>query len=238
MTIFVATSDVHAPRYLGLMSLSLKALEREGVEPCFVILAGDLTDKGRTSLVGIVFNYVRRTWRDKAVIAVFGNEEYHNIRPLLKIMYQDVIWLDDETSIIECDGVRVAIVGTSGALDEPTRWQARNMPWIAREYMYRPARIARLIREARSSADRVIVVSHYGLSKETLRGEDPKIWKYLYSSSMEKVIASEKPDIAVHGHAHKGSPRACVSGVPVYNVALPLNKALVVIDLESKCSPR
>ena len=233
--VFIATADIHSPRYLSLFKASLRMLVKRGVDPCFIVIAGDLIDKGKTVMAGLVVKELAGAWRDKPLIAVFGNEEYHKVRPILKKMYSEVSWLEDEIAFVDCSGTRVGIIGTQGALQEPTSWQARNMPWLAREYETKPRIVAGLVREAKSMAHKSILVSHYGVARATLAGENPSIWRYLYSSSMEEVIAREKPDIVVHGHAHKGSPYGCVSGVPVYNVALPLNRGMVIVSLNSTC---
>ena len=194
-------------------------------------MAGDLVDRGRVQMLEPVLAVVRSAWGKARLIAVFGNEEYHSVRDDLVKRYRDVLWLDDDKTVVDCNGLRVSVVGTSGSLDRLTRWQERNMPWLKEVYSSRPKKLARLIDEARSEADVVVLVSHYALSRATIRGERPSIWPELYSSSMEELLRSKKPDIAIHGHAHKGTPRAIVSGVPVYNVALPLNRSVTVIRL-------
>ncbi len=227
--VIAAVSDVHSPRFLSLLREALSSWN-EG-DPCVLILAGDIVDRGRAPMVEPVVAMVKRRFPGARLVAVFGNEEYEQSRPILKRLAPEVAWLDDEVLYIECEGATLGIVGTQGALERPTRWQARNKPWLYRVYRERPRKIAGLLREARGGADYVILASHYGLARATLAGEDPRIWPYLYSSLMEEVIKKEKPDVAIHGHAHKGTPRAVVGGVHVYNVALPLNKKVVPVRL-------
>ncbi len=224
-----AVSDVHSPRFLPLLR---EALESWGDgEPCAVLLAGDIVDKGRAPMVEPVVAMLRRRFPSARLLAVFGNEEYEQVRPVLRRLAPEVTWLEDELAVVDCGGSRVGVVGTQGALERPTRWQARHMPWLARVYRERPRRVAELLRRARGEADYVVLLSHYGLARATVVGEDPRIWPYLYSSLMEEVVRRERPDAAVHGHAHKGTPRAVVAGVPVYNVALPLNRRLTPVRL-------
>ena len=163
--------------------------------------------------------------------AVPGNEDYEEVMGEIRRATPGFAWLEDEYRVFDCPWGSVAVVGTRGALDRLTRWQRRHRPWLARVYRERPAVVARLIDEARREADRVVLLSHYGLARATLRGEDPRIWPELYSSRMERVVAEKRPDAAVHGHAHNGTPRASVARVPVYNVALPLNRAIVKVAL-------
>jgi hypothetical protein len=49
---------------------------------------------------------------------------------------------------------------------------------------------------------------------------------------MESVIVDNKVTFAVHGHAHYGIPLAFAKNVPIFNVAYPVNKKIVVIDTE------
>jgi len=222
-------SDIHSPRFLPLLR---GALGSWGLgEPCAVLLAGDIIDRGRAVMVEPVVSELRRRFPGSQLVAVFGNEEYEQVRGALRRMAPEVRWLEDEVYYVECSGCRVGVVGTQGALERPTRWQARHMPWLARVYRERPGRIAGLVREARREADRVVLLSHYAVARATVVGEDPRIWPYLYSSLMEEVVRRERPDAAVHGHAHKGTPTGRVDGVPVYNVALPLTRRLTPIPL-------
>lgn len=72
--------------------------------------------------------------------------------------------------------------------------------------------------------ERVVVVLHFSPIPETLEGEPPEIFPFLGSSRLaETVDRFDGVQLALHGHAHKGTyegrtPR----GVPVYNVARPL----------------
>ncbi len=224
--IIYATSDIHSPRYLGIFRHAVSLADKRA---CIVVLAGDLIDKGRVAFLDPVVKAVQSTFRDAVVLGVFGNEEYHEVRSVIKDRYPDIMWLEDSYVKVKCNEDSIAVIGTTGALDRPTRWQRRNMPWLENVYKERPRRIAELIKEARSSSRRVILASHYALTRATLKGENPRIWPELYSTAMEKVIKAEKPDAAIHGHAHNGVRMALVDGVPVFNVALPLNRQLVEV---------
>ncbi len=171
-----------------------------------------------------MFNAVRQAFPGSRLVAVFGNEEYHDREEEYRRAYPFVDWLNDEYKVYDCWGLGIAVIGTRGAIDRLTTWQRKHMPWLEDVYRRRPSIIAKLIDKARREADKIIVLSHYGLAKETIVGEPPRLWPYLYSRAMERVIREKKPDAAVHGHAHRGTPKAMISGVPVYNVALPLNR--------------
>ncbi len=223
-----AVSDVHSPRYLPEFSRALNELAEK---PGIFVMAGDMIDKGRILFLEPILSRIKRALGDLPLVAVFGNEEYQDIRGMLRSRYSDITWLEDEATYIDCNGVRVAIVGTMGSLQRPTRWQARNLPGIAETYKRRPRLILSLIREAKKRADKTVLVSHYALSRATIEGEPVTNWPWLYSPRMETVIKEAKPDIAIHGHAHKGKPFSVLDGVPIYNVAFPLNKKIIIINI-------
>lgn len=224
-----AVSDIHSPRFLALFKQAIQRAPND--KPCMLILAGDLIDKGRVDMLKPVIEEIEAKWGDVKLVAVFGNEEYHDVRGDLIHKYPMVEWLNDEKKVYDCGKLRVAIIGTQGSLDRLTRWQSKHMPWLAEEYSRRPSIIANLIVEARREADIVILVSHYVLASSNLKGEDPRIWPEMYSKAMEKVVAESKPHIAIHGHAHLGKAYSLVNGVPVYNVALPLVKDITKVSL-------
>jgi Icc-related predicted phosphoesterase len=71
--------------------------------------------------------------------------------------------------------------------------------------------------------DRRVAVMHYSPIRATVAGEDPEIFPFLGSSRLEEPINRFRVSAVFHGHAHNGaSEGATVSGVPVYNVSLPV----------------
>ena len=229
----LATADIHSPHYLMILRSALQKLERESKNACLILLAGDIVDKGRVEAARPVFNLIREHLPSARIVAVFGNEEYHELEDDFKRAYPEVDWLNDEYKIYQCDNVSIAIVGTRGSLEKPTSWQRKHMPWLVHVYRERPHIVRKILREAKRESDKVILLSHYALSKATIKGEHPAIWPHLYDPAMEALIREEKPDAAVHGHAHKGRPYAIVDSVPVYNVALPLNRRIVRVTFKT-----
>lgn len=66
-----------------------------------------------------------------------------------------------------------------------------------------------------------ISITHYAPIKETVLGEPEPIFPFLGSSRLERVLERHSPQLAFHGHAHKGTFSAeTKSGVRVFNVAL------------------
>ena len=68
-----------------------------------------------------------------------------------------------------------------------------------------------------------IVLTHYSPVQDTVEGEPLEIYPFLGSSRLEEPINRYQVSAVVHGHAHRGQPEGrTATGVPVYNVSLPL----------------
>lgn len=229
--LIAATSDIHSPRFLHLLRMAVSAWSLG--RPCVLLLAGDLLDRGRVGAFKPALDLLELVAQGAPIVGVFGNEDYDTIREAIAKTYPRVLWLQDDYTVVDCGCESLGIVGSTGALDSLTRWQARNRPELERVFRERPRLLEELISRARREAGRVVLLTHYAVSRATVEGEDPRIYPYLYSSMMERMIARARPSAAVHGHAHNGKPRASVAGVPVYNVALPLNKRIVRVQPRS-----
>jgi Icc-related predicted phosphoesterase len=79
---------------------------------------------------------------------------------------------------------------------------------------------------ARLRTPRRIAVLHYAPIRATVETEPAEILAFLGSSRLEEPINRYSVTLAVHGHAHHGAPEGrTATGVPVYNVALPVLQA-------------
>ena len=67
---------------------------------------------------------------------------------------------------------------------------------------------------------RRIVLLHYAPVPETLVGEPEGIWAFLGSSRLALPIGAHRPDLVLHGHAHRGTFAGELGEVPVRNVAV------------------
>src|SRR5947208_2659675 len=54
----------------------------------------------------------------------------------------------------------------------------------------------------------------------TLEGEPRVIWAFLGTDRMAPPIGKHRPDVVLHGHAHRGTFEGEIGEVPVYNVAV------------------
>src|SRR5207247_1273650 len=76
---------------------------------------------------------------------------------------------------------------------------------------------------ARLRTTHMIALMHYSPVQQTVEGEPLEIYPFLGSSRLEEPINRYPVSLVLHGHAHRGQLEgATKSGVPVYNVSLPL----------------
>ncbi len=224
-----AVGDVHGSRYFSVFVASLRSLV--GFKPDFIVFAGDMVDEGKVEDLEPILNAVRGKFPGVPIISVFGNEEYHELENGFIKRYPEVIWLNDTPAILVANGVRVGFVGTRGALEKLTFWQRRHKPELELIYKERPKIIKKLIMEVRKYSDLVIFITHYAPTFITVKGEPEKVYPYMGSREMEKVIKEVKPEVVIHAHAHNARKvEAVLDGVKVYNVSLPARRGITLIE--------
>ena len=229
--LIACVSDVHSPQYFDEF---VRAMDNLRIKPDLFLMAGDMIDRGKTE----EFEKIHNVLFGKIycpIVACFGNNEYAQLREEMKEKYPDIKFLDDESLVLEIQGMRVGIVGSTGSLDRPTTWQKKNIPDIEKIYEERVKLVDKLLAELK--ADFKILLIHYSPTYKTLEGEDPRFYPNLGSQRYEKVLVERKPDLVIHGHSHNGIKKAWIDTVPIFNVAFPANKEIVVIDTEKDLKP-
>jgi len=229
----MATSDVHSPRFLlhYMGALSRHREECSSVE--LVLWAGDMVEKGNVGALRSVLEATKRICSRARIVAVFGNEEFMDREHEFVKRYPEVIWLNDNYYIfVSSKGEEIAIYGTRGSLDRPTRWQRKHIPGIEMIYKERVERLRKIVKELKKNYKKVVVLMHYAPTYATLEGEDKSIWPEVGSLLMEAAIREVKPTIVIHGHAHNSKRlEAHTNGVRVINVAFPARKDIVILSL-------
>ncbi|NPA97974.1 MAG: metallophosphoesterase [Crenarchaeota archaeon] len=225
-----ATADIHSPKYLSLFIKSLKELEEN---PDVFVLAGDIVYKNKIEMLRPVIESIRRNLGDIRIIGVFGNEEYRDYEEKYIQRYPEIVWLNDSYVILEINGLKTGFIGTRGALDRPTTWQLKNMPGIQEYYDSLPGRIEEIAYTLqRLNIDKMVLISHYGVTYRNLRGEPRHVWPHLASRKFEKIVEKGLFDLVIHGHAHNAViDKVLIGKTPVYNVSLPARKKIVMIEL-------
>jgi Icc-related predicted phosphoesterase len=221
-----AMSDVH---YSRTSAGTLQPVFQQVAESAdLLVLCGDLTDYGLAEEARVLAKDLTSGLKIP-VVAVLGNHDFeageqHEIAKILTDA--GVRMLDGDT--YEFHGVGFAGVrgfcggfgrGALGAWGEPIIKQFVHE--ALQEVLKLESALARLKTQHR------IALIHYAPVRGTVEGEPLEIYPFLGSSRFEEPLTRYSVSAVFHGHAHRGSPEGRTSsGIPVFNVCLPLLKAL------------
>jgi uncharacterized protein len=206
---------------------------RERVEAAFaevagvdlILLAGDLTTHGEPDQGAVLADICRSV--EPRVVAVLGNHDWHANRtgelvPLLEDA--GVSMLDPGWTTCEIDGRSVGIAGTKGFVGGFPDSQLPDFgePILRQVYRDTTAEVEAIETglEAIAGCDHRIVLLHYAPTTTTLEGEPRVIWAFLGTDRLAPPIGDTRPDVVLHGHAHRGTFAGEIGDVPVYNVAV------------------
>jgi Icc-related predicted phosphoesterase len=193
-----------------------------------LLLAGDLTHLGKTSEARILADELRDV--PVPVVAVLGNHDFHSGEAAaIRRMLEDtgVLMLEGESATLDVRGERVGIAGVKGfgggfagacghKFGEP---EMKAFVQISED---EAARLETSLREI-ESCDYRIALLHYAPITATLEGERLEIFPFLGAYQLADALDRAGADLALHGHAHHGSPEGSTpGGIPVRNVAMPL----------------
>ncbi len=224
------TADIHGPKYLGLLTDSLKKAEKEIQECSLFLLVGDIVLKNRVHDLNKVLEAITGFYTGK-VLACFGNEEYsQSMNEYLE--FKEITWLNDELKRVKANETIINIIGSRGCLDRPPYWQRTHVNNIWNIYREKANKIEKLLIKAKKGNGITVVLTHYAPTYVTLKGEKEKFFPEIGCRKLEKLITKYEPDFWFHGHAHKSIlPEAEINSTKVLNVALPARKEIVVVDL-------
>jgi Icc-related predicted phosphoesterase len=188
-----------------------------------LVLCGDLTDYGLPEEARLLARELAAA--RVPTVAVFGNHDYESdhgdeVRTILT---------DAGVTVLDGDGVEVKGIGFAGCKGFAggfgeralQAWGEPTIKAFVRAAVDEALKLERALARLRTA--RRIAVLHYAPIAATVAGEYPEIAAFLGSSRLEEPINRYNVSAVVHGHAHRGQPEGATStGVPVYNVALPL----------------
>ncbi len=221
-----AVGDIHVKEHFSDVYRNFFAEVSDKAD--ILVLCGDLTDLGlihEAQLLAVDLRSCRIP-----VVAVLGNHDYHSdqaeeVKRILeenanvKVLQEDPI----EHYGIGFAGIKGFIGGFGqyalGAFGEP----------LLREI------VAERDKEANSlenqlrqlTMEKKVVLMHYSPIRETVSNEPSDIMPFLGATRYEQIIDQYGATIVFHGHANAGPPEGKTSsGIPVYNVALPLLETL------------
>jgi Icc-related predicted phosphoesterase len=188
-----------------------------------LLVAGDLTDYGLPDEARVLAREL--TALRIPLVAVLGNHDYESGK-------QDEIGqilTDAGATILEGDACEVGGIGVAGAKGFGGGFGHRALaPWgepTIKQFVHAAVDEALKLEAAlaRLRTPGLVVLLHYAPVQQTVDGEPLEIYPFLGSSRLEEPINRYPVKLVLHGHAHRGRPEgATQSGVPVYNVSMPL----------------
>ena len=216
-----AIADLHFGRDPD--ASSVPALVQAAESAHVLLLCGDLTHHG---LVEEALDLAKALGRVSIpILAVLGNHDFHSdqqneIRRALK---------DSPIRVLDGEAVQIRGVGFAGVKGFASGFGRRMLePWgeavvkqFVREAVEESLKLGSAL--AQLPTDPRVVLLHYSPIIETVEGEPCEIHPFLGSSHLEEPINRFGVTAVFHGHAHHGRPEGrTATGVPVYNVSLPL----------------
>jgi Icc-related predicted phosphoesterase len=219
-----AMSDIHVARSAqnALATVFGQVSERSDV----LVLCGDLTDYGLPEEARVLARDIATALRVPCV-AVLGNHDYEagkaeEIRQILS---------DAGVTILDGDSCELQGVGFAGVKGFCGGFGRGALgPWgedIIKNFVREAVNEAFKLESAlaRLRGPNRVALLHYSPIRATVEGEPLEIFPYLGSSRLEEPLARYPVTAVVHGHAHNGALEGhTASGIPVYNVAMPLLK--------------
>jgi Icc-related predicted phosphoesterase len=217
-----AVADLHYGKHSrGILQSMLSEMSQQAD---VLLLCGDLTDYGQAEEAEELVADLRAAVR-VPMIGVLGNHDFESNEPKLVRQVMEtagVTVLDGEA--IEIGGVGFAgVCGFGGGFGRRmlNAWGEPLIKHFVQEAIDQALRLEQALGKLRT--DRRVAVLHYSPIRATVTGEDPEIFAFLGSSRLEEPINRFRVSAVFHGHAHNGaSDGATSSGIPVYNVSLPV----------------
>jgi uncharacterized protein len=230
-----ATGDIHCSE--PLRDHVTNAFAAVAEEADLVLVAGDLTTHGEPEQAVVLADACRGL--DVPVFAVLGNHDHHSNRcsEVVAVLAEaGVRVLTREVAIVELKGLEVGVVGVKGFVGGFPGAELPDFgePLLREVYRETSQEVEALEAglEAVAGCHRRIVLLHYAPIPETLVGEPETIWAFLGSSRLAAPIGAHRPDLVLHGHAHRGTFAGSLGPVPVRNVAVAVTgKDFELFDL-------
>ena len=188
-----------------------------------VLIAGDLTDYGLPDEARVLAREL--TAIHAPVVAVLGNHDFESgkgdeVRQIVS---------DAGVAILDGDAYETHGIGIAGIKGFGGGFGKRALgPWgeaIIKQFVHEAVDEALKLEAAlgRLRTRHLIALLHYSPVQQTVEGEPLEIYPFLGSSRLEEPLNRYPVSLVLHGHAHRGQLQgATSSGVPVYNVSMPL----------------
>jgi Icc-related predicted phosphoesterase len=217
-----AVGDVHfASDVAGSLRPQLATVHEEAD---VLLLAGDLTRLGRPEEAEVLAEELADV--RVPMIAVLGNHDLHADRDkevVDVLAAAGVRVLEGEAVRVDVDGRSLGVAGVKGfGVGFPGASASDFGEPEMKAFVATARDAADRLRQALESldTDRKVALTHYSPVEGTLQGERLEIWPFLGSYLLAEAIDAAGADLAVHGHAHRGTEKGMTpGGVHVRNVA-------------------
>ncbi len=189
-----------------------------------VLLCGDLTDFGLPEEAKLLADDIQSHLKIPT-LAVVGNHDFESghVSEVIQILDDVGVEMLDEESIV-IGGVGFAgVCGFGGGFSARmlNAWGEPIIKSFVQEAVDHALRLEKAL--GRLDTEKKVVCLHYSPIRDTVVGENEEIFPFLGSSRLEAPLNRFAVNAVVHGHAHNGTHQGATStGIPVYNVALPL----------------
>ena len=192
-----------------------------------LLLAGDLTDHGTVEEASWLAEELSQIKMEKC--AVLGNHDYEGGTgaEVKKILCDSGVHvLDGEPWTLNDLGV-AGIKGFAGGFElaQLQRFGEEAMKAFVDACIAEELKLEKALFQLRTRHR--VALLHYSPCRQTLEGEPLEIFPFLGATRLSGPLDQLRPNLAVHGHAHRGTLRGATrGGVPVVNVALPVLRRL------------
>jgi Icc-related predicted phosphoesterase len=203
------------------------ALRGVDQEADVLLLAGDLTDHGTPEEASWLAEELSQIKMEKC--AVLGNHDYENGQDAIvrkTLSDAGVHVLDGEPWAFNDLGV-AGVKGFAGGFEmgQLQRFGEEAMKAFVDACIAEELKLEKALFQLRTRHR--VALLHYSPCRQTLEGEPLEIFPFLGATRLSGPIDQLRPNVAIHGHAHRGTLKGATrGGVPVMNVALPVLRRL------------
>ena len=236
MVRIAAVGDLHVDRSNAAKWREALASVSETADA--LLLAGDLTQNGVAAEADCVVEALAEV--ALPICAVLGNHDLHanaqdHVQKILE--RRGVAVLEGHAVVLRLRGTSVGVAGTvgfGGGFEGACATDFGELEMKA--FVGRGVRLAERFERALAGLDSAVRIAllHYSPCPDTLAGERRELYPFLGGQALADAIDRAGADLALHGHAHRGSERGRTpGGVEVRNVAEPvIRTAYRVFELE------
>jgi Icc-related predicted phosphoesterase len=189
-----------------------------------ILLAGDLTTYGLPEQAQVLADIARGA--RVPIVAILGNHDYHSDREsevTELLTAAGITVLERSATVLSVNGVSVGVVGAKGFIGGFDGGGINfGEPMIREIYATTTADVEALdhgFSEIAGASIRIALL-HYSPIAETLEGEPRGLWSALGNERLAVPLAAHRPDLVLHGHAHRGRFEGSLDSIPVFNVAV------------------